>query len=246
MRRPFRLLACGRPSALHPREILLRQLPQRMSRHILRACPPSAVASSRRRWPLCRDRLQQDYGNPPRACSRGQSLVESDHRRADCFRESDEVAVGDRLRRRLSRVRHERPSETVLSCLGLGSEFHPRVSLPSVVQVERLAHACRAAAHHLSIREQPQEPEHREAAEEKPRVVDGSVPCRGREVVRMLVPGQRQPDVDVNQERGRRGSPCSGGAGRAGPCPSKGARSRDRRDGVREQAKPVPPGGRAS
>jgi len=162
--------------------------------------PPGALP--RRRGPnrtRSFEGFEQRDRDLPESGRRGYTLVESDDVCAGSLRESDQVAVRDRLRGRLEGKGSHGLPEQNLGAAWLGRKFHARILGPLVIQLQRARQGSCAFAHHRLIREQAQEAEHGEPAEQERVVVNGAVPAGCWGVLGVLVPGQRQPDVDVNQ-----------------------------------------------
>src|ERR1039457_6657365 len=182
---------------------------------------PAAALPRRRRRNRIRfsDPLEQRERNLPELRGSGQAPVKSNDLRAGRLCESDQVAVGDRFRGRLEGKGRRGLPEQSLGAARLVREFYARILRPPVVQSERPGQSGYTVAHDLPIRQQAQEAEHGEPAEQKRRVVNGGVPAGSGGVLRMLLPGQRQPDVDVNQVRGHRAFRCWGITAPVRPSP---------------------------
>lgn len=162
--------------------------------------PSAAARPGRRRYGIRSLRwFEQRDRDLPESRGGGQAPVKCDYVRTSGLRKSYQVTVGYRLRGRLEGKGPRGLPEQSLGAARLGRELHARVPGPPVVQLERPGQGSRAAAHHLPIGEQAQESQHGEPAEQQRRIVDGGVPAGGGDVLRVFIPGQRQPNVDVNQ-----------------------------------------------
>jgi len=152
-------------------------------------------------------------------CGGSHASIKCGEMRSSRLRKSDRIAVGDRFCGRLKGKGYGGLPEQSLSAARLGREFHARVLHPAIVQLECSGKVGCAIAHYFLIREQAQKSEHCETAEQKHNVVDGAIPVGSWGMLRVLIPRQRQPHVDINQIRGHRASRYWGTVVQAGLSP---------------------------